>query len=70
MGPSALQANGPWTVLSTNSAYEFTVSLVGVGEDAQTFTSWGWGYWQRVVVQPFLTQGVFQLNSLAFSVFG
>jgi hypothetical protein len=68
--PSALQSNGPWTVLSTNGAYGFTVSLVGIGSDPQTFSSWGWGYWQRIVVQPFVAQGVFQLNSLAFSAFG
>jgi hypothetical protein len=68
--PSELQLNGPWTVLNTNGAYGFTVSLVGIDGDPQLFSSWGWGFWQRIVVQPFVAQGVFQLNSLVFSAYG
>lgn len=68
--PPELQANGPWTVVSIDTGYRFTVSLVGVDADPQVFSNLGWGFWQRVVVQPFLAQGVFQLNSLVFSAYG
>jgi hypothetical protein len=68
--PDELAFNGPWTVLGSNGGYGFTVSLLGEGADPQVFSTWGWGFWQRIVVQPFVAQGVFQLNSLVFSAYG